>query len=139
MTKNYKCNLYGLRKLALEISAHAVKDDVIALFGELGTGKTTFAKYFINSFVADEVTSPTFNLLNLYYTEQFTIWHFDLYRLTNIEEIYDLGIEDAFNDGLTIIEWPELIENILPKSTIRITIKNSAQDSMRLIKVQKQS
>ena len=94
--------------------------DVIALRGNLGAGKTTLSKFIINILKNDqekereEVTSPTFNLVTTYDSDKGEIWHFDLYRLENKNEVFELGIEDAFQQAITIIEWPEIIENIIP-------------------------
>ncbi len=128
-----ECNLFQLQKLAESFASAAQKQDIFALSGDLGSGKTTFARYFINYFTKSDVSSPTFNLVNLYDTENFTIWHFDLYRLKHLEEVYELGIEDAFNEGVTILEWPEIISNILPKNTIYINIRASDSSDKRLI------
>lgn len=105
------------KKLAPKLSA----GDVIALKGELGAGKTTFCRYLISSIFGKEtsVTSPTFQLLQIYNN----IYHYDLYRLKHPEEIYELAIEDALNGkNIVIIEWPEIIMQILPKKFIEIEI-----------------
>lgn len=130
-----KCNLNQLQLLASKLAQEVKIECVIALYGDLGAGKTTFTQYFVNSLVKAEVSSPTFNLLHLYNTPNFTIWHFDLYRLNSPSEVYELGIEDAFNSGVTIIEWPQLIQNILPKNTIIIKIENTNRASQRLISI----
>ncbi len=105
------------KKLATQISI----GDVVALKGELGAGKTTFCKYLISSLLGKDtnVTSPTFQLLQIYGN----IYHYDLYRLKRQEEIYELAIEDAFNGkNIVIIEWPEIIMQILPEKIIEIKI-----------------
>lgn len=91
--------------------------NVILLKGEMGTGKTTFTKYFIKNLTGDEsVTSPTFSLINEYKNmDGDPIFHMDLYRLENLEEALNIGIEEYLDAGkLTLIEWPQLIEPILP-------------------------
>ena len=83
----------------------------------MGVGKTTFVKHFINKFHTNEklelteVTSPTFNLLNEYKTKKFTIKHYDLFRIRNISEIKDLDIFDKNNQSITLVEWPQILEN----------------------------
>ena len=94
--------------------------DVLALYGELGTGKTFFTQNlcsFLN--VKDYVNSPSYVLMNEY-SGNFNIFHLDLYRLNDSEEILELGLEELFQQGLTIIEWPEIAEYFLPENTIRI-------------------
>ena len=134
MKGTYKCNLDQLRDLAEEFASNINVQDVIALYGDLGTGKTTFARYFINYLIKVDVGSPTFNLVNLYDTTKFIIWHFDLYRLDNIEQVYNLGIEDALIGGVTIIEWPKIVESVLPKNTINISIEDTGINS-RLVTI----
>ena len=109
--------------------------DVITFNGDLGVGKTTFIKSFINKLASEdvEVTSPTFNLLHLYKLEKFEIWHFDLYRIKNKEEIFELGIEDAFEYGISLIEWPEIIRNILPRDRLEIEISFGESEFSREI------
>jgi len=94
--------------LAARIAAVAGAGDIIALKGELGTGKTAFARAFIRTCGnQDEVPSPTFTLVQVYDAGPTAIWHFDLYRIRAAEEAWELGIEDAFIEGISLIEWPE--------------------------------
>ncbi|MCH2038441.1 MAG: tRNA (adenosine(37)-N6)-threonylcarbamoyltransferase complex ATPase subunit type 1 TsaE, partial [Rickettsiales bacterium] len=84
-------------------------DDIITLQGDLGAGKTSFTKYFISHLTGnerDEIISPTFNLLQTYDYPQGTIFHYDLYRLENEDELYELGFEESLGNGICIIEWP---------------------------------
>jgi tRNA threonylcarbamoyladenosine biosynthesis protein TsaE len=109
--------------LAAEVAALAEPGDVIALKGELGAGKTTFARAFIRARGArDEVPSPTFTLVQVYDDGGTTIWHFDLYRLRSPEEAWELGIEDAFADGISLIEWPERLGPLLPRRRLEIAL-----------------
>ena len=110
--------------LAARISALAASADVIALKGDLGTGKTTFARAFIRARGArdEEVPSPTFTLVQVYELVPTAIWHFDLYRLQSSEEAWELGIEDAFSGGISLIEWPERLGPLLPERRIEITL-----------------
>src|SRR5712691_8547258 len=103
--------------LAARISALAQPADVIALKGDLGAGKTTFARAFIRARgnCEEEVPSPTFTLVQVYEVEPAAIWHFDLYRLRSAEEAWELGIEEAFGDGISLIEWPERLGVLLPE------------------------
>ena len=111
------------RGLAAVVAAIAEPGDVIALKGELGAGKTTFARAFIDARGAgDEVPSPSFSLVQVYDTGAATIWHFDLYRLKSPEEAWELGIEDAFDDGISLIEWPERLGPLLPDRRLEIDL-----------------
>jgi tRNA threonylcarbamoyladenosine biosynthesis protein TsaE len=109
--------------LAAVVAAMAEPGDVIALKGELGAGKTTFARAFIHARGArDEVPSPSFSLVQVYDAGTATIWHFDLYRLRSPEEAWELGIEDAFCDGISLIEWPERLGHLLPDRRLEIAL-----------------
>ena len=91
--------------------------DVVALNGTLGVGKTTFVRALVRNLTDTEadVPSPTFTILQTYDTPKFTLYHFDFYRLKSPEEAYEIGIEEAFTDGVSVIEWPEKIGPLLPK------------------------
>ncbi len=99
--------------------------DVIALYGTLGAGKTAFCRGFIQSLIGntEDVPSPTFTLLQVYDTPVFPVYHFDMYRLKTPDEAYEIGIEDAFAEGVSLIEWPEKIGSLLPKKHISVQIQ----------------
>jgi tRNA threonylcarbamoyladenosine biosynthesis protein TsaE len=107
--------------LAARISRLAQLGDIIALRGDLGTGKTTFARAFIRARgdPAEEIPSPTFTLVQIYELHP-PIWHFDLYRLGQPEEAWELGIEEAFSDGISLIEWPERLSTLLPERRLEV-------------------
>ena len=107
---------------------------VFAFYGKMGAGKTTFVKAICEELgVEDVITSPTFAIINEYEGEE-TIYHFDFYRIKKLEEVYDMGYEDYFYSGaLCFIEWPELIEEILPDDAVRVSIIEQ-QDGSRLVK-----
>ena len=104
------------------------KQTILLLNGTLGSGKTFFTNILVNLILKSEnrpqenVTSPTFNIVKIYNTKNFDIYHFDLYRIKNVEELYELDINDAF-ENVSIIEWSEIIESILPYKPIRLNIK----------------
>jgi tRNA threonylcarbamoyladenosine biosynthesis protein TsaE len=110
--------------LAVRLAAVALPGEVIALSGELGAGKTSFARAFIRARGGcEDVPSPTFTLVQLYELPSGTIWHFDLYRLRHADEAWELGIEDAFRDGISLIEWPERIGALLPARRLGIALE----------------
>lgn len=102
--------------------------DIVLLFGDLGTGKTQFAKGVASAFGLDpnEVTSPTFPLVQEYETDHgFPLYHFDFYRLEQPEEALEIGVEEYFyGDGLSLVEWPEKIGPYLPEERIEIRIES---------------
>lgn len=115
-------------ELAENIESEKFQNMVICLEGDLGSGKTIFTKAFAASMgIKDNITSPTFNIIKEY-EGQLKLFHMDVYRLSNIKE--DLGIEDYFKrKGVTIIEWADLIENILPKNRLDIKIVVTGENS----------
>ncbi len=109
---------------------------VFAFYGKMGAGKTTFIKEVCTLLgVTDNITSPTFAIVNEYRSDIAgeLIYHFDFYRIKKLEEVYDLGYEDYFYSGaLCFIEWPELIEELLPGNTVKVTIEEEA-DGARVL------
>ena len=108
---------------------------VVAFSGELGAGKTTFIQALCRTLgVPTDVNSPTFALVNEYFTaEGNPVFHFDLYRIEDPDELFDLGYEDYFFSGkLCLIEWPEMIENLLPENTLRVYITENPDQSRTL-------
>lgn len=109
--------------LAERFAKIANKGDIFALFGTLGVGKSVFSRYFIQKLTAAiDVPSPTFTLVQIYESTNFDIYHYDMYRIKSPEEAYELNIEEAFYDGVCLIEWPEKIISLLPKDIWKITI-----------------
>lgn len=110
---------------------------VFAFYGKMGAGKTTFIKAICEELgVEDVITSPTFAIVNEYQssTTGDSIFHFDFYRIKKLDEVYDMGYEDYFYSGsLCFLEWPELIEELLPEDAVKVTIEET-QDGSRLIK-----
>lgn len=100
---------------------------VFAFYGKMGAGKTTFIKAVCEVLgVSDVITSPTFAIVNEYRSDESgeLIYHFDFYRIKRLEEVYDMGYEDYFYSGaLCFIEWPELVEELLPGQTVKVTIE----------------
>jgi tRNA threonylcarbamoyladenosine biosynthesis protein TsaE len=118
--------------LASAVAAMAGYGDVIALKGELGVGKTTLARAFLRARgICGDVPSPTFTLVQLYDAGGTTIWHFDLYRLQSPQEAWELGIEEAFTDGISLIEWPERLGPLLPNGRLEIELVFAARPDAR--------
>jgi tRNA threonylcarbamoyladenosine biosynthesis protein TsaE len=120
--------------LAAGIGRQARQGDVIGLRGPLGSGKTTFARAFISARLdAGEVPSPTFTLVEVY--QSLTgpaVWHFDLYRLEKPEDAYELGIEEAFAEGVSLIEWPERLGGLMPREHLGVTLVLGESETGRL-------
>lgn len=122
------------KHLAENIASIVQKGDVFALFGTLGVGKSTFSRYFIQFLCgAEDVPSPTFTLVQTYEAQEFDIYHYDMYRLKNAQDAYELGIEDAFYQGVCLIEWPENILSVLPRNIWKMEIVS--KDNIRHFKI----
>ncbi len=117
------------KQLAEKLALASTKGDCLALFGDLGCGKTTFAKYFIQALTSPTlpIQSPTFNIIKTYDSDVCTILHADLYRLETFDDILNIGILDELHDKISIIEWPELIEKHLPKKSKKLKFKFSGK------------
>ncbi len=131
-------DLESLPQAAREFLPFLHKGDIVAFYGAMGAGKTTFVRALCEQLgVTEAVTSPTFALVNEYYSPvmECDVYHFDFYRIHRIEEVYDMGYEDYFyGNGVCVIEWPELIEELLPPDTLRVRIEEQ-QDGSRLLSV----
>jgi tRNA threonylcarbamoyladenosine biosynthesis protein TsaE len=125
-------DLEHIREAARQFISHIGDSRVFAFYGSMGAGKTTFIKAVCEELgVTDVVTSPTFAIVNEYTAaDGGRIFHFDFYRIKKLEEVYDMGYEDYFYSGsLCFIEWPELIEELLPDDAVRVTIEENADGS----------
>ena len=113
--------------------------DIIVLSGELGSGKTKFVQGVLKHFnLEDEISSPTFTIVNEYLAEDINIYHFDVYRLEDEDEFYAMGGDEYFSKGICLIEWGEIIEDILPKPYTKI-IFSKDDDNMDFRKLEIQS
>lgn len=113
--------------------------DVIILSGELGSGKTKFTQGILKYFgLENEISSPTFTIVNEYNTRDINIYHFDLYRLSDIDEFYAIGGEEYLPNGICIFEWGEMLEDVLKKDYTKVTFrKNNSEDDFREILIEK--
>jgi len=123
-------DLQATRQLAELLAQYVRIGDILCLKGELGSGKTAFAKAFINNFFdkREEVLSPSFGLVQIFSAPQFVISHYDLYRVKNPEELEEIGLEEAFTHGVTLIEWPEIIGSRLPEDHVELTFDYMGSD-----------
>ncbi len=112
----YKYTLNELKILAEKIAEEASPPYSVLLYGNIGAGKTTFSQFFIEKLLINhnqKITSPTFNLIQIYDTIKGPVWHADLYRLKNENEIFQLGIIEAMHESICLIEWPDMLENYI--------------------------
>ena len=119
-------DIESISEAAREFIAQLGDNKIWAFYGSMGAGKTTFVKALCEAMgVTDTVNSPTFAIVNEYDTPSGRpIYHFDFYRIKRLAEVYDMGYEDYFyGRGLCFIEWPELIEELLPEETVKVTIE----------------
>ena len=128
-------SLDTIQEAAKEFINRMGEGKVFAFYGKMGAGKTTFIKALCETLgVKDVITSPTFSLINEYTDGKGnSIYHPDFYRIKKLEEVYDMGYEDYFYSGnLCLLEWPELIEEILPENVIKVTIEEQADGTRKL-------
>lgn len=118
--------------LAYNIASQIKDKRVICLNGELGAGKTVFVKGFCKFFGIDEISSPTFTIVNEYKGTE-NVFHFDVYRLTSEDDFYDIGGEEYFENGICIIEWSDVIKEAIPKSHIRIEIEKLDENTRKIV------
>ena len=114
------------------------KHSIIVLSGDLGSGKTKFTEGILKYFgLEDEISSPTFTIVNEYDAKDVKLFHFDLYRLEDIDEFYAIGGEEYLQNGICIFEWGEMIESILPKGYIKITFSRDLENvDLRKLKIE---
>ncbi|MBQ3465689.1 MAG: tRNA (adenosine(37)-N6)-threonylcarbamoyltransferase complex ATPase subunit type 1 TsaE [Firmicutes bacterium] len=125
-------------KLGEAMGRVAVPGTVIALIGDLGTGKTTLTKSIARGLgVTETVTSPTFNIIREYRSGRIPLFHFDVYRIADPDEMYELGYEEYFyGDGVCVVEWADLIEELLPEDAVIIRIDRGAGEEEREYRIE---
>lgn len=129
-------SLDNIREAAKQFIAAMEDNTVFAFYGKMGAGKTTFIKAICEELgVTDVINSPTFAIVNEYRSDETgeLIYHFDFYRIKKLDEVYDMGYEDYFYSGaLCFIEWPELVEEVLPGDAVKVTIEE-VEDGTRSV------
>lgn len=138
--KTYKFTSHSTKEtmeFAYKLAGKLNVGDVIVLSGDLGAGKTKFTEGFLKYFSLDnEISSPTFTIVNEYKNTDINIYHFDVYRLESSDEFYAIGGEEYFSSGICIIEWGELIQDALPDDYIHISFeKDSDDENIRFLNV----
>ncbi|RLD49650.1 MAG: tRNA (adenosine(37)-N6)-threonylcarbamoyltransferase complex ATPase subunit type 1 TsaE [Bacteroidetes bacterium] len=137
MQEVFTCNnISDLNTIGSKLLEKYPNKRIFAFFGEMGAGKTTFIKTICAQLgITDEVTSPTFSIINEYLMAgKESLFHFDFYRIKSLEEAYDMGYEDYFFSGsYCFIEWPEKIEKLLPDDTVEVVFKVDKENYLRRI------
>lgn len=125
------------KEFARKLASKLKPKDVVVLTGELGSGKTKFVEGFLSYYgLENEISSPTFTIVNEYNKDDINIYHFDVYRLEDSSEFYEIGGEEYFESGICLIEWGELIEDALPKDYIHIVFdKDDENENMRVLEI----
>lgn len=125
------------KNFAKQLASVLKKQDVIVLTGDLGSGKTKFTEGILSYWgLENEISSPTFTIVNEYQKDDINIYHFDVYRLEDSSEFYEIGGEEYFENGICLIEWGELIEDALPKDYLHITFsKDICNETVRILNI----
>ena len=136
--EQYKVNsLDQTRELAFEIARRITRPTVIAYYGGLGAGKTTFSRFLAEGLGStDEVTSPTFAMVHEYHTGPFPVYHFDMYRVDGEDSLFSTGYYDYLDTGLLLIEWSENIEDLLPPDAWRLTFRYGEGAQERILRLE---
>lgn len=117
------------KAFAKKLASNLHSKDIVVLSGDLGSGKTKFTEGFLSYFnLEDEISSPTFNIVNEYTQNNIHIYHFDVYRLEDVSEFYEIGGDEYFEKGICLIEWGELIREALPDNYIEIDFNKDDND-----------
>ena len=124
------------KTFGLELGRNARAGQVIALVGDLGTGKTTLTKYIAQGLGVDErLSSPTFNIMKEYHSGRIPLYHFDDYRIGDPEELLNIGAEEYFDgNGLCVVEWADMVETVLPEDSLYIYIQYGKTEEERIYK-----
>lgn len=129
MSKFISHNENETKEIASKLASKLDRGDIIVLSGDLGSGKTKFTEGFLSHWeLEDEISSPTFTIVNEHKKDDTNIYHLDVYRLADMGEFYSIGGTEYFTNGICVIEWGELIEDILPQNYIKISFSKDDND-----------
>ena len=129
-------NTLETEKLGEQLAKSLTGNEIIAFFGTMGMGKTAFIRGLCNGLEClDDVSSPTFAIVHEY-KGKYPVFHFDMYRIKDYDDLYSTGFFEYLNNGILLIEWSENIDNIIPDDAIKITIKKGSQDEDRIINIE---
>lgn len=124
------------KRFGMGLAQDLIPGDVVALIGDLGTGKTTLTKYIAKGLgIEKSITSPTFTIVSEYHEGRLPLYHFDVYRVNGLDDMFEIGAEEYFyGQGVSIVEWADLIEDILPEDTLYIYIEYGKKEGERIYK-----
>ena len=130
-------NEQDTQRFGMQLASQLKAGDVVALIGDLGTGKTALTKAVATGLgVTEMITSPTFTIVCEYHEGRMPLYHFDVYRVYDPDELFEIGFEEyLFGTGVCLIEWADLVEDILPKNTIRVEIQYGTELTERIYEV----
>lgn len=122
------------REFGMKLGASLKPGDVVALIGDLGTGKTALTRYIAEGLgVTESIASPTFTIVREHHSGRIPLYHFDVYRVYDPDELYEIGIDEYFfGEGVCVVEWADLIDDILPDGTIKINIEYGENEGERI-------
>ena len=137
MKEFYSHNISDTEQIAREIASLLKKGDVLALYGEMGAGKTAFVRGLVKALCPEclpLVHSPTFAIVNEYEGDSVTVYHYDLYRIADEDDLYSTGFYDRLgSDGIVVTEWSELIESAIPSDAFRLRLEKCGETERRFV------
>ncbi len=130
-------NEFETREFGIALAKKLKPGSIVALIGDLGTGKTTLTKSIAEGLgISEMITSPTFTIVHEYHSGRLPLYHFDVYRVGDVEQMYEIGCEEYFfGDGVCVVEWADLIMEIIPENAIIIRIEYGESENQRIYRV----
>ena len=134
MSIYHSTNELDTERIGAEIARLCQEGDFLALYGEMGSGKTVFMRGFVGELIPNAlVSSPTYAILNVYEGETITVNHFDMYRVTSEDDLYSTGYDEVISKGITVCEWSENIEEFLPEHYIKIVFEKVGENGRNIV------